>query len=276
MLVVLAHPDDESFGMGGTLAKYAAAGVDVHIAIATDGAAGSMAEGHEVAHETLAAVREKELQKAVDILGGHLHMLGYRDSGMSGGPDNDHPAAFVNGDETEAIGKVVALIRTVRPHVIVTHDETGGYFHPDHIRCWKITTAAFHAAGDPNCFPEQGLPPFQPQKLFYTAIPKSRMAWFIKIQRLRGQDPTRLGRNKDIDLTRLGIADENIHAQIDIRPVWEVKRAASAAHKTQGGGTTFFRFLPNWLNRRLFGVETFMQAHPPPQGGKRRAELFDD
>lgn len=275
MLVVLAHPDDESFGMGGTLAKYAAAGVDVHIAIATDGAAGSMAEGHEVAHETLAQTREQELRKAVDILGGHLHLLGYRDSGMVGGPDNDHPDAFINRDETEAIGKVVEIIRTVRPQVVVTHDETGGYFHPDHIHCWKITTAAFEAADDPDRYPEQGLAPFRPEKLYFTAIPKSRITWFIRIRRLLGRDPEKMGRNQDIVLTHLGIPDENIHAHINIRPQWEIKRQASAAHKTQGGGTAFFRFLPNWLTKQLFGVEMFIRAFPPAPSGWREKEMFD-
>ena len=133
LLAILAHPDDESFGPGGTLAKLAAEGVDVHIAIATDGAAGSVAEGYEEAREKLAAVRAVELEKAVEILGGTLHRLGYRDSGMKGDVANQHPDAFINADHFSAIGKVVKLIREIQPHVVVTHDETGGYFHPDHI-----------------------------------------------------------------------------------------------------------------------------------------------
>ena len=89
MLVILAHPDDESFGMGGSIAKYAAEGVEVHIAIATDGAAGSVAEGHDAVRDELASVRAVELEKAVTILGGQLHTLGYRDSGMKGDEAND-------------------------------------------------------------------------------------------------------------------------------------------------------------------------------------------
>lgn len=95
LLAVLAHPDDESFGPGGTLARYAREGVDVHIAIATDGAAGSVAEGYETAREQLATVRAEELKKAVNILGATLHNLGYRDSGYIGDPANQHPAAFI-------------------------------------------------------------------------------------------------------------------------------------------------------------------------------------
>ena len=274
LLAILAHPDDESFGPGGTLSFYAHGGVDVHIAIATDGAAGSMAEGHEVAREELAQVRGQELIAAVNILGGNLHTLGYRDSGMKGDPANEHPDAFINSDDSEAICKVVELIRTYRPQVIMTHDETGGYFHPDHIRCWEVTTAAFHAAGDPEQFPELNLPPHHPERLYYTAIPKSRINWFVRLQRLMGRDPERVGRNKDINLTKLGIPDEKIHAHIDIRPSWEIKREASAEHKTQGGGGAFFRFFPNWVNKQLFGKEMFMRAHPSTPDGFRETSFF--
>ncbi|MEJ2751661.1 MAG: PIG-L family deacetylase [Chloroflexota bacterium] len=98
LLAVLAHPDDESFGLGGTLARYAREGVDVHIAIATDGVAGSVAEGYEDTLATLVEVRKRELAEAVDVLGGTLHMLGFRDSGYIGDPANEHPQAFINID----------------------------------------------------------------------------------------------------------------------------------------------------------------------------------
>lgn len=275
LLTVMAHPDDESFGMGGTLAKYAREGVEVHVVIATDGAAGSMAEGFEVAREQLAAVRAQELEAAVKILGGHLHLLGYRDSGMAGSPANDHPDAFINSDDEDAIRKIVRLLRIHRPEVVVTHDETGGYYHPDHIRCWKITTAAFNRAGDPTCHPELDLPPFQPDRLYYSAIPKDRIKWFIRFRRLfSGEDPQRVGRNRDIDLTQLGIPDDQIHVQIDIRPVWDIKRQASAAHQSQGGGVGFMRQMPEWLARQLFGYELYVQAHPSPSPGTRKTDLF--
>ena len=104
LLAVLAHPDDESFGIGGTLARYADEGADVHIAIATDGVAGSVAAGYEHTLVELAAVRHKELETAAAALGGTLHTFGYRDSGYIGDPANQHPDAFINADEHEAIG----------------------------------------------------------------------------------------------------------------------------------------------------------------------------
>jgi LmbE family N-acetylglucosaminyl deacetylase len=272
LLAILAHPDDESFGPGGTLSRYASAGVEVHIAIATDGAAGSVAEGHEESHANLVEVRSKELDAAVAILGATLHRLGYRDSGMTADPANEHPEAFINADTEEAIGRVVRLIRQIRPHVIITHDETGGYYHPDHIMCWKVVTPAFHAAGDPNQYPEAG-EPYQPQRLYYTAMPKRWIQFFSLIMRLRGQDPSQAGRNKDIDLTKLGMPNERIHARIDIRPTWEVKQRASAEHASQGGGG-LTRYLPRSLSKWLLGRELFMRAHPPAPNGWREHDLF--
>jgi LmbE family N-acetylglucosaminyl deacetylase len=274
LLGIFAHPDDESFGPGGTLAKYAAEGVTVHIAIATDGAAGSMAEGHEVEREQLAAVRAGELDAAATILGATLHRLGYRDSGMKGDPANEHPDAWIRADETEAVRRVVKLIREVRPQVILTHDETGGYFHPDHIQCWHITTQAFHAAGDPAQFPDIGPAPYQPERLYYSAFPNRWVKFFVFMMRLRGQDPSQMGRNKDIDFTKLGIPPHKIHAHIDYRPYWEIKGLASAQHKTQGGGAGFNRLMPVWLQKWLLGRETFMRAYPPAPDGFRERDLF--
>lgn len=274
LLAVLAHPDDESFGMGGTLARYADEGVDVHIAIATDGVAGSVAGGYEHTLQELAEVRRKELESAVKLLGGTLHMLGYRDSGYIGDPANYHPDAFINCDVEEAAGKVVALIRRIRPQVIVTHDETGGYYHPDHIHCWKITTAAWHAAGDPSRFPEMGPAPYQPQRLYYTAFSNRLVKVFSFLMRLRGQDPKRAGRNKDIDWTRIGIEPRHLHTHIDYRRYWDVKRAASAQHPSQGGGASRNRLLPESIQRRFLAKETFIRAHPPVQDGYREYDFF--
>lgn len=274
LLAVLAHPDDESFGPGGAFARYAAEGVEVHIAIATDGAAGSVAAGYEEAREKLAEVRAGELAAAVSVLGATLHTLGYRDSGYINDPANQHPDALINADEREAIGRVVRLIREIRPQVIITHDETGGYFHPDHIFCWKITTPAFHAAGDPNQFPEIGPAPYQPQRLYYTAFPNTMVKFFTFLMRLRGQDPTRAGRNKDINFTKLGLPRHKIHAVIDYRDYWEVKRLASAQHASQGGGTSNSRALPQWVQRRFLARETFIRAIPPAPDGYREKDLF--
>ena len=136
LLGVFAHPDDESFGPGGTLARYAAEGVDVHIVIATDGVAGSMDSPDRLnGHENLAQVRKKELDRAVAILGATLHRLPHRDSGMQGSPDNDHPDALIQQPVADLTREVTALIRRLGPQVILSHDQFVGWRHSDHILC---------------------------------------------------------------------------------------------------------------------------------------------
>lgn len=274
LLAVLAHPDDESFGPGGTLAKYAAQGVDVHIAIATDGAAGSVAAGYEDRRAELASIRAEELRQAVKILGATLHMLNYRDSGYIGDPANDHPLAFINLAAEEVVPEIVRLIRQVRPQVVLTHDETGGYLHPDHIRCHEVTRAAFFAAGDPTRYPEVGPEPYAPRRLYCTALPDTWPRIWAFLMRLRGQDPTRLGRNKDIDLTEIGVPRSAIHTRIDVRNVYDIKQKASAEHDSQGGGGFGGRW-PGWLRRLLFGKEYFIRAYPEPEDGLREKGFFD-
>lgn len=275
LLAVVAHPDDESYGIGGTLARYAAEGVDVHVAVATDGAAGSVDKNWNGNRSKLAEVREEELKAAVKILGAHLHMLGYRDSGYVGDPANDHPQAFVNIDEEEPIGRVVGLIRTLRPQVVVTHDETGGYYHPDHIKCYKITTAAFHASGDPQRYPDIGPKAYRPERLYYSAFSQVMTRRFILLMRLRGQDPTKIGRNSDIDITQLGVPDEKIAAEISYGKYWDIKSLASAEHVSQGGGTGFSRLLPAWLQKLFFAKESYMRAYPPAADGFKESDLFE-
>jgi LmbE family N-acetylglucosaminyl deacetylase len=274
LLTVLAHPDDESFGPGGTLARYAAEGAAVHIAIATDGAAGSVVSEYEEHRARLAEVRRQELEAAVAVLDARLHMLSYRDSGYIGDPANEHPDAFANVDETEATGRIVQLIREIRPQVVITHDETGGYYHPDHIMAHKITTRAFYAAGYAEQYPEIGPAPYQPQRLYYTAIPERWPKVYATIMRLRGQDPTRIGRNEDIDMTQIGHPLSQLNARLNIFPYWEIKRDASAEHRSQGGGGLGSAF-PTWLQKRLFHMEYFIRAHPPAANGEIDRDLFE-
>jgi LmbE family N-acetylglucosaminyl deacetylase len=276
LLAVLAHPDDESYGLGGTLARYAAEGVDVHVAIATDGAAGSIDEKWQGDRARLAEARNQEVQAASEILGVTLHLLGYRDSGYIGDQANEHPAAFINSDQEEPTGRVVKLIRQLRPQVIVTHDETGGYYHPDHIACYQITTPAFFAAGDPKKYPDIGLEPFQSQRLYYSVFSNRWVKILTSYMRLRGMDPTKAGRNKDIDFTQVGVPAEKITTTIDYRKYWDVKRLASAEHGSQGGGTSFGRLFPRWLQMLLFAKETYMRVYPPVSVGFREKDFFEN
>jgi LmbE family N-acetylglucosaminyl deacetylase len=249
--------------------------VDVHVAIATDGAAGSIDARWQGDRSRLAEARAVELQRASDVLGVQLHTLDYRDSGYIGDPAGEHPEAWINADQTEAIGRVVKLIRELRPDVLVTHDETGGYYHPDHIKCCTIVTAAFHAASDPTQYPEIGPEPFRPARFYYSAFSNRWVKFLMVYMRLKGQDPTRAGRNQDIDYRRIGLPMEQITTTVNYRKYWDVKMAASAEHGSQGGGTSFSRMFPRWLQKILFGYETYIRVSPPLAPGVKEKGLFD-
>ena len=150
LLAVLPHPDDETFAVGGTLARYAAAGVRTVLVICTGGEVGEISDPALATPETLGVVRAGELAASARALGiARSVTLGYRDSGMAGTPDNDHPASFNQASLDEATGKLVAIVRQERPDVLVTYDDNGFYGHPDHIKAHQITVAAFDAAADP-------------------------------------------------------------------------------------------------------------------------------
>ncbi len=149
LLAVFAHPDDEAFGTGGTLARYAGEGVAVTLVCATRGEAGEIAEGTGATPETLGEVRENELRCAAETMGVRdVVFLGYCDSGMAGTPENRHPNTFVNTPAEDVVRQLVAIIRRLRPEVVVTFEPNGGYGHPDHIAIHKHTVAAFQAAAD--------------------------------------------------------------------------------------------------------------------------------
>jgi N-acetyl-1-D-myo-inositol-2-amino-2-deoxy-alpha-D-glucopyranoside deacetylase len=276
LLAVLAHPDDESFGMGGTLALYAERGVNVHLVCATRGEVGEVGPEYLKEYTSISELRESELRCAAGHLGlSEVHFLDYRDSGMAGSPDNEHPQALVAAPVDDVVAKVVDFMREVKPQVVLTFDPIGGYRHPDHIHIHEATKVAFDLAGDAAF--ERALPPYQPQKLYYHTIPKRFIRFAVNLLRLLGKDPSRWGRNEDIDLTQL-MVNFPTHAQINYRTVAKRKEAASLCHASQIGPTITggpFR----WLFR-LFGFgskDIFMKASPapPPDSKKIEKDLFE-
>lgn len=261
-MAVLAHPDDESFGPGGSLAVAAHNGVDVHLVTMTDGAAGTTDNG--LTGDELAKVRGEELQKAAEQLGVTLHHLTHRDSGFHDAIAGSHPEALVNVPEETLVGELGALIQAIRPDVVMTHDETGGYGHPDHVRCHEITVTACRAAR-----------PWKPRRVYCEVSSDRWMKVAAGIMRLVRKDPTRVGANNDIDLTSIGVPPATITTRIDIRSQWAAKKRAAACHRTQGGGPPHTRSLPVWLLKVLFPRETFVRIEPPPPPGLREASFFD-
>ena len=269
ILAVLAHPDDESFGLGGTLALYASKGYDTYLICATRGEVGTVDEEHLNGFKDIAELRTVELQRAAKILNlKDVFLLGYRDSGMPGTEENKHPDAQINHSIDEVAGKVVRYIRELKPDIVITFDPIGGYKHPDHIHIHKATVLAFEKADNASFHPEAGLP-FKPRALYYQVFPRRTLRLMVRLMPLFGKDPTKFGRNQDINLKELAEVDFPVHVRVDITSVANIKQEAGRQHVSQGG----MQMRRGWMGfmTRLFGErEEFMRAYPPIANGRNK------
>ncbi len=279
LLVVYAHPDDESFGNAGTITRYTATGTAVHYVCATRGECGTVDSKFLDGYANVGELRTAEQLCAAEALGlSGVHFLGYRDSGMTGSADNEHPNAFIKAPFGQVVGQVVAAIRTLQPQVVLTFGPYGGYGHPDHIMSHKTALAAFQLAGDPTAYAEQaevGLAPWQPTKLYYPTFTNRFLKIALAFMRLRGQDPRKVGTNKDIDLVEALAQITPITTAIYSGPTLARKEQAVACHASQlGGGPGWIRRVPR-LVRQLNSTEYFTRIVPPwePQRALER-DLF--
>jgi LmbE family N-acetylglucosaminyl deacetylase len=284
ILAVLAHPDDESFGLGGTLALYAQRGYDTYLVCATRGEAGTIDAEHLNGFKDAAELRTVELERAAKILGlKEVFFLGYRDSGMPGSEDNQHPDAQINHSVDEVAGKVVRYIRELKPEVVITFDPIGGYKHPDHIHVHKATVLAFEKADDVSFHPEAGIlsgdegRPFKPRALYYQVFPRWFLKWMTRLMPLVGKDPTKWGRNGDINLKELAEVEFPVHVRVDVTPVAEIKREAGAQHASQGG-VGMRRGLIGFVTWMFGEKEDYMRAYPPVKDGRYKIsnDLFSE
>ena len=267
ILAVLAHPDDESFGLGGTLALYANKGCDTYLVCATRGEVGTVDEEHLNGYQDIAELRTAELERAANILGlKEVFFLDYRDSGMPGTEDNQHPDAQVNHPIDEVAGKVVKYIRELKPEIVITFDPIGGYRHPDHIHIHKATVLAFEKANDASFHPEAGAP-FHPRALYYQVFSRRILRLMVRLMPLFGQDPTRFGRNQDVNVKDLAEVDFPVHVRLDITPVAAIKQEAGRQHASQGGSQMRRGWL-GLLSRFFREREEFMRAYPPVEDGQ--------
>lgn len=275
ILAVLAHPDDESFGMGGTLAFYASSGADVYLVCATRGEVGIVAPEMMQGYASKGELREAELRCAAEELGIHdVFFLDYRDSGMAGTDDNNHPNALAAQPLEQVTEKVVHYIRKLKPNVVVTFDPVGGYHHPDHIAIHNATVKAFEAAGDASKY-KGDLPAFTPEKLFYHIFPRHFMRWAVKVMRFIGKDPTRFGRNQDINLEVLaGDQDYPHHVKIRFGRQAAQKQKAAECHASQLDFGKQSPPLLKWIRLLSQNVDYFMQAYPAVPDNYRTSSLF--
>ena len=267
LLLVHAHPDDETIGTGATMARAAAENVAVTLVTCTLGEEGEVLVP-ELEH--LAADREdglgrhrvEELAAAMEALRVTDHrFLGgpgrWRDSGMMGTPANDRPDCFWQADLDEAVRELVAIVRETRPQVVVTYDERGGYGHPDHVQAHRVTVAAFDAAADPAYAPELG-EPWQASKLYWTAIPKSVLQAGIDALKASG-DTSFFGVDSADDLP-FGNPDDEVTTEVDASAHLDAKVAAMRAHRTQIAVDGPFFALSNGVGQQAFGIEHFVLA----------------
>lgn len=251
LLTVHAHPDDEASKGAPTMARYVAEGVRAVLVCCTGGEEGdvnnpTLKEPGQAFHgldraaerALLSQIRKQELAQSAQVIGFHnVIMLGYRDSGMADSETNSHPDSFHMADLDEAVGRLVRVIRTERPHVIVTYgDEQTGYPHPDHLKVHDVTVLAFERAGDDEWYPETG-EPWQPLKMYYSAWSHKRILTIHEAMlRLRGSSPF------DEDWFKRPEIDHRLTTRLDIGEYYWARSGALRAHATQVDASEAFWF----------------------------------
>jgi N-acetyl-1-D-myo-inositol-2-amino-2-deoxy-alpha-D-glucopyranoside deacetylase len=279
LLLVHAHPDDESIETGATMAKYAAEGAEVTLVTCTLGELGEVIPP-ELAHLAFAAdgglgeYRIGELDAACQALGVTDHrFLGgtgrWRDSGMMGTETNEFPGCFWQADVDEAAGDLLAIISEVRPQVLVTYDDRGFYGHPDHIQAHRVAWRAFELAA--------GLV----GKFYATAIPRSVLAEAMALLQERGgTEGQQLGgaefsRVESVDELPFGTDDDQVSTAIDARDYLDAKLAAMRAHVTQIAVDSPFFALSDMVGQKALGTEYYtLLAGPGWTGPDREPDLF--
>jgi N-acetyl-1-D-myo-inositol-2-amino-2-deoxy-alpha-D-glucopyranoside deacetylase len=286
ILLVHAHPDDESISQGATMAKYVAEGRGVTVVTCT---AGEMGEILVPELEHLAADKEDglglhrkgEIANAMAALGVTDHRwLGgfgaFRDSGMKWHEDGHavaadevHDNAFWHADLTEAADHLVAVIREVRPQVLVTYDDFGGYGHPDHIQAHRVAMYASMVAAVPAYRTDLG-DAWDIPKIYWGGMSESRMREGLRMLREAGDTTSFEGMDPDGPLPRFAVPDEHLSAAVDAQDYVEKKMDALRAYPTQITTDGPFFALSNNVGSAAWGIEYFVIAKG------RRGELDDN
>lgn len=282
VLFVHAHPDDESMATGGTVARLVSEGIRVDLVTCTDGAEGEIHDptlDAEEARPRLAQIRADELACSVSALGSgaiQQHLLGYRDSGMIGTDANAHPDCFWQADVAEATERLLAIVREVRPSVIVTYDENGNYGHPDHINAARIARDAYLASvGEPWAVSRFYEIAFVRERWFelMNAMKERGIAlpWDLE-ERVPGPAADELNpsnaaalsqvadaiESEESDALDFGRADADVTTRVDVSGFLDAKRRSMACHKTQAQDLGWLLDLPADLADHAIDTESFV------------------
>lgn len=262
VLAVYGHPDDEGQATG-TLASFLAAGSEVTLLCTTRGEAGEISDPVLSTPETLGYTRELELRASMAQIGlQDVRFLPFRDSGMDGTADNERPEAWHQQPPEVAVPAILEVMRDVRPHLVFTWQEDGGYGHPDHIAAHKHTLAAFDVCGDAEAYPQTG-GPWEPERLFWGARMMSRFVTMRLEMEKRGlldepiDDETRA--RFDEMLKRPA---PPVSVVVDTTAHIDAKQRAASMHRTQFGEGGMWSRIPDDLRGQFYGEERFYQARP--------------
>jgi LmbE family N-acetylglucosaminyl deacetylase len=303
LMTVHAHPDDETIGTGGAMARSVAEGRRVVLVTCTRGEMGEIVDptmDTPANHRRLGELRAAELEAAMDLLGvTEWESLGYRDSDMMGRPGNRDPRCFWQADLDEAAGRLVWFVRRYQPDVVTTYNDFGGYGHPDHIRTHDVSVRAFARAGDAAWYPEQlapehggsgpaaaegGLAPWRPSKLYEQAIPASVRARMNAALAERGQKsfwsppddatPEQIA-EMEAFAAKMLVPDELVTTWIDISgdPL-ERKWNAIHEHRTQISDESPFKLMgiDGW--RDGWGSEAYILRESRVETTRPETDLF--
>jgi len=217
-ITFFAHPDDEAFGSGGTLAELVRKGHKVTTVCATNGDVGEISDPSLATPENLWQVRQEEMREAMAVTGiTDVRFLGYRDSGMDGTPDNDNLASLYQAEPAKVESQVLALIEELQPDIVFTHDPTGGYGHPDHVTIHRRVKATIASISG------------EKPHLYYVCFPKMH---FKKLW----QDMTEAGITPPFakeKLDEIGSPDNYVTTVRDVSDHVEIKKESLSRHQTQ-------------------------------------------
>jgi LmbE family N-acetylglucosaminyl deacetylase len=244
LMAVLAHPDDESLGFGGTLARYGAEGLETSLVCATRGERGWSGEPSAYpGADALGRLREAELRAAADALGiADVRFLDYLDGDLRG------------ADPTEAIARIVVELRRVRPDVVVTFGPDGAYGHPDHVAISQLATTAIACAADPTYDNRGGPDPYRVAKLYYRVWPAAEGDLY---ETVFGELTI------DVDGVRRGIVnwpDWAVTTRLDTSAYWTTVWAAVSCHQSQIGALASLASLSPEAHRALWGRQHFYRV----------------
>jgi LmbE family N-acetylglucosaminyl deacetylase len=254
-----AHPDDEAIACGGTMAKAAADGHRVVLVTATSGECGEVADGVLAPGETLGERRQRELAEAAAILGvARVEILGYRDSGMIGTPENEDPQCFWQTPVDDAAARLARILAEERPDAFTIYDEHGNYGHPDHIQVHRVGVRAAEMA--------------RVDRVYESTINRDEFRRLMARAAELGFPG--VGDLPDLDDVgdQMGLPEELLTTAVDVSAQLDLKRRAMAAHASQIAENSFFLAMPPPAFAAVFGTEWYRLRGAPP--GLRESEIL--